>query len=178
MSGRLRRGAAAVALVACLGPAVLAACGGTSLPAAEPCVSPTPTPTPRPGRDESFRGFVYYRTVERGAAALAEELASFRARWPGDTFYRNPDFRPEFVRYAGRASCLLQDLQALPVPEGNARFVEFAGRVRPLFARYEQELEAGREAVRQRNTTQYRAWARATDALAAEIDAAISAAAQ
>lgn len=177
MSGWLRS-ATAITILACLGPALLAACGGSTLPDPEPCAPPTPTPTPRPGRDEAFRGFTYYRTVERGVAALAEELASFRARWPGDTFYRNPDFRPEFVRYAGRAACLLRDLQALPAPEGNARFAEFAARVRPLFAAYEQELEAGREAVRQRNTTKYRAWARATDALAAQLDEAVSAAAQ
>jgi hypothetical protein len=177
MSGRTGRALTGLALLALCG-AVLAACGGTSLPEPEPCVDPTPTPTPRPERDEAFRGFVYYRTVERGVATLAEELATFRARWPGDTFYRNPDFRPEFVRYAGRAACLIRDLQALPVPQASPRFVEFAARVRPLLAQYAEELEAGREAVRQRNTSKYRAWARATDALAVQLDEAISSAAQ
>lgn len=98
-------------------------------------------------------------------------LATFRAAWPDTTFYRNGPFREDFVNYAGRAICLAQDLKALAPPAG--RFETFRTAFPPLMDEYIATENRGIEAIRQRNTSEYRDWARDIDAIEVRVAAAV-----
>jgi hypothetical protein len=161
----------AVALcLAVLAPS-LAACGGSSLEEPAPCTAPTPTPRARPG--ESSSNFQYTQRIDAGVKRLTDLLTTFRAAWPNGTFYRTGTFRQDFVNYAGRAVCLANDLAALAPPQG--QFQDFATTWPPLMEEYAAVAQRGLEAVRTRNTSDYRKWGEDVDALEGRVAAAVQA---
>jgi hypothetical protein len=102
--------------------------------------------------------------VQSGTTRLGDLLAGFRAAWPENKFYRSGPFREEFVKYAGAAGCVVSDLARLtPPPTGRA--AEFDSGLKAFLADYARALRAGTEAVRTRNTTDYRAWTKTMDDL-------------
>lgn len=159
---------ATVLWLAILAPAV-AACGGTSLEGPAPCTAPTPTPRARPG--ESSSNFQYTQRIAAGVMRLTDLLTTFRAAWPNGTFYRTGTFRQDFVNYAGRAICLANDLAALAPPQG--QFQDFATTWPPLMGEYAAAAQRGLDAVRTRNTSDYRKWGEDVDALEGRVAAAV-----
>jgi hypothetical protein len=140
---------------------VATGCGGTSLPEPPPCVTPTPT---RVAETSSGRVNQYFRTVAEGEAQLNSLLAAFRERYPDGQFYRSSAFRNDWVIYAGSASCTLADMAALAPPEDAEP--EIRGRdaeLEAILTDYQVYLDRGTNAVRQRNTSDYRSFNRNVD---------------
>ena len=163
--------AMAAVLIGLAGSAGIFACGGSALEEAPPCTAPTPTPGPRPGQSSS--NFQYVQRIEGGARRLTELLTTFRGAWPDNTFYRSGSFRQDFVNYAGRATCLANDLAALAPP--SSRFSEFRASWPLLMQEYTAIAARGLEAIEQRNTSGYRDWARDVDEIEAKVAAAVTA---
>jgi hypothetical protein len=167
--------AAALALGAA---SVVTACGGTtSLPDPPPCATPTATPTLGPARgirQVDATAFAYYRVVNDGSTKLHSLTRDFRDRWPDGKFYHQPEFRTDFVAFAGQSACLTGSLQALAGAPEASRLAGLKALIDPIFVNYETALNAGREAVRTRNVTDYRAFNRRIDELAAQVDDALA----
>lgn len=141
---------------------LVAACGGTTeLPAAPPCTAPTATPTGRLPTESRYR-----RTVMDGIDGLARLLSDFRGQWPDGKFSSKPEFREDFATYAGQAECLAETMKTLVAPPPLSAFRSILGA---LMAEYETTLEAGKDAVRQRNVSKYRDWNRDIDTVAGKV---------
>ncbi|MFN0147501.1 MAG: hypothetical protein ACKVT1_13390 [Dehalococcoidia bacterium] len=148
---------------------VFAACGGgTSLPDPPPCPTPTATATPgRGGGGATGAQNRYVREVQAGSTRLNDLLTGFRATWPENKFYRTGEFRTDFVNYAGAAACVTADLARLTPPVTPGRAADIDKALKPFLSDYEAALAQGREAVRARNTSDYRDWAKKMDELVA-----------
>jgi len=162
----MHRVGVAAGLLGLLAPVALA-CGGSSLPTAAECVEPTPIPR----ADSASLGLlVYERVVLDGETQLAMLLEQLRATYPDRLFYRSEKFRADWVAYAGAATCVIDDIDALALPNGaepaeEAREVELES----ILAEYRRVLERGGNAVRQRNTSDYRDFHRNVDAVAGRL---------
>lgn len=145
----------------------VAACGGTSLPEPPPCTPPTPTPVAQ----STFAARVaYIRAAEAGEMQLAALLADFRQRYPEGRFYRSTAFREDWVRLAGATGCLVDDLVALDLPpEAPADELARDVELEALLAEYQRVFDRGTEAVRQRNTSEYRDFNREIDRVAVRL---------
>jgi hypothetical protein len=159
---RMLRAAAVFTLVT-----VLAGCGGGSpLPEPPPCPPPAATPTPAPTQTRGGgQSSAYFTSVRMHTARLSDLLNGFRAAWPNNKFYRTADFRADYVRYAAESGCVIAELRRL-TPPATQRSVDLDANLKPFLADYEKALADGTEAVRKRNTSDYRDWAKAMDALA------------
>ncbi|MCC6382111.1 MAG: hypothetical protein IT304_06345 [Dehalococcoidia bacterium] len=157
-----------LALTATLAVPFVTACGNqTALPDVPPCSAPTPVPTARPNLSAAAaQEFRYRRAIGDGTDRLARLLADFRAAWPGNKFSSKPEFRADFATYAGLAGCLAGDMRKLAAPP---RLTEFQQKLAPVLDDYLATLERGREAVRQRNVTNYRDWNKAIDETAVRL---------
>jgi hypothetical protein len=150
--------------------ALFAGCGGGSpLPEPAPCPPPVPTAPPAaavPQTQTTGQGNPYVRAVRTHTTRLADLLNGFRATWPNNKFYRTTEFRADFVRYAAESGCVIAELRRL-TPTTSQRSVDLDTKLKPFLVDYEKALSDGTEAVRKRNTSDYRDWAKAMDALAA-----------
>lgn len=136
-----------------------AACGAGSddFPALvdiETCEAPPP---PR-DMDEllAFRSLVY-REMQR----IEDLTNAFRQRYPNGTFYRRPEFRSDFAKYANEAICIAAGVGKVQQPTG-----DFLPEDANLAAMIEELIEhtlLGREAVRTRNVSDYRRWNRGVE---------------
>lgn len=166
---RLRALLTAVTLVAPLA----AACGGSNLPDAPPCVAPTATPVPQPS-GRANPEFLYALAAANGVATLESLTASFRLDWPDRRFSSRSEFRSEFVAYAGASTCLANDLIAL-TPGPDSRYAAFDANFEPLLRAYVGVIAEGTKAVRTRNVSEYRDFHRhLDDSLLALTEAASS----
>lgn len=151
---------------------LLAACGtaDANFPAETVCPSPAAVPTSRasPGTP-SQQAFV--AMVRAGARTLQQERERLREAYPTDTFYRRESFRPDFAAYADRTICVARELRAMAAP--GTRLVGWKANVDSALDALIAHTEEGREAVRTRNVSEYRAWYREVDA---RIDAVVAAA--
>ncbi len=149
---------AAVAAAGLLG----AGCGtpDANFPAETVCPSPQAVPTSRatPGA-MSPQAFV--ARVRGGAAELERLREGFAESYPGETFYRREAFRPDFAAYADATICLARELLALTAP--TPRLEVWKGNVDAALRALVEHTVAGREAVRSRNVTEYRAWHRGVE---------------
>lgn len=156
----------AAGLVAALtGTSFLACGGGAALPDPPPCAAATATPARGGGAGGAQNR--YLRDVQAGANRLNDLLNGFRAAWPDNKFYRSTEFRNDFVNYAGAAACLAADLARLAPPPGPGRAADIDKDLKAFLADYNNALKDGKEAVRARNTSDYRAWTKRMDELVA-----------
>lgn len=155
--------------IAAVIPVLFSACGGEStLPEPPPCPTPTATATPQSSRTPSTQGLQnrYFMAVQAGTTRLTDLLTGFRSAWPENKFYRTNAFREEYTKYAGAAGCVIADLARLTPPTAS-RAAEFDAALKAFLSDYDKALKAGTDAVRTRNTTDYRAWAKTMDELTA-----------
>jgi hypothetical protein len=133
------------------------ACGSPSsaIPAEPACATPAPLPTSRttPG---AVSVQAYFSRIRNGAAALYTAREELRAKYAEDTFYRREEFRPDFIAYADATICAAQGLQELSAP--TTSLAEFDQKFDAALIALIEHTEAGREAVRMRNVSDYRAW--------------------
>jgi hypothetical protein len=156
---RCRLAVAGVAALAFAG--AILGCGGTSLPEPPPCQIPTPT---RVAETSSGRVNQYFRTVADGEAQLNALLIAFRERYPDGQFYRSSAFRNDWVIYAGSASCTVADMAALTPPEDAEPEIQARdAELEAILTDYQVYLDRGTNAVRQRNTSDYRSFNRNVD---------------
>ena len=149
----------------------LAACGGSSsLPETPPCTTPTATPTSARAQSAAGEAIRYTRTISEAATRLNALLATFRATWPENKFYRTSEFRESYVTYAGSAVCLADALKALKPPASSGtRFTEFDLNLDGVLADYAAAFDDGTEAIKKRNTSGYRDWAKEMDAVTTRL---------
>lgn len=152
MTGRAIAAAVLGALVL-LAPA----CGSPSgaIPAGPACEAPAPLPTSRttPG---AVSVQAYFTRIRNGAAALYTAREQLRGKYSEDTFYRREEFRPDFVAYADETICTAQGLRELSAPV--AALGEFDQKFDAALSDLIEHSLAGRDAVRTRNVSEYRAW--------------------
>lgn len=155
-------------VVALTAAALLAGCtGGSALPEAPPCPAPFATQTPGTYRLAMTQ---YYRAIAMGAEDLETSLAAFRARYPDGKFYRSESFRPDFVLYAAHAQCEIDAMAAVVPPEAAEQVThDFEVQLETVLAGYRQQLDRGLEAIRQRNTSDYRDFNKALDTVATQL---------
>lgn len=148
---------------------VFALGGGNSLPAPPACPSPTPIPFPTPARNVDpgqapFRA--YQRSINAGVQRLTDLRDNFRKRYPTDTFFRHGSFRTDFATYADASICAAQQILAAKLPDGpttSGISVNNAALTTALND-FIANMQDGRQAVANRNTTKYQAWYRVNDA--------------
>ncbi|MCC6959122.1 MAG: hypothetical protein IT301_04685 [Dehalococcoidia bacterium] len=142
---------------------LVSACGGnaSSFPAEAECPAPAPLPTVRtaPGSVSTRAYLTRLRTSSESLVKLRDTL---RASYPDDTFYRRDAFRPDFARYADETLCTAQAMLDLAAPD--ARFERYETNLDAALAELITHTRAGRDAVRQRNTSEYRDWYKDVDA--------------
>lgn len=138
------------------------ACGGGdgAFPEEAECVQPAPLPTSRaaPGTVSSR---AYLQRVQNSTENLELLRADLRAKYEDDTFYRRDDFRPDFAGYADKTVCTAQAIRDLSPPD--ARYTEYDSTLDNALADLIDHTRFGREAVRKRNTSEYRDWYREAD---------------
>lgn len=158
-----------------MGAAVLfgAGCGGSStFPEEAECPAPAPLPTSR-AQAGAVPPQSYVSRLRSSADNVVKLRADLRAKYADDTFYRREEFRPDFAEYADQTVCTAQAMVALTAPD--ARFAEFETRLDVSLNALIEHTRAGREAVRARNVSDYRAWFKEADAkIAAVREAAYS----
>jgi len=141
--------------------------GGSPLPEAPPCPTPFATATPRTYRIAMTQ---YYRAISTGADDLEASLAEFRARYPDGKFYRSESFRPDFVLYAANAHCEIDEMAAVTPPQDAEQVsFDFEAQLEIVLADYRKQLDRGLEAIRQRNTSDYRDFNKALDTVATQL---------
>ncbi|MBI2766762.1 MAG: hypothetical protein HYX53_12755 [Chloroflexi bacterium] len=144
---------------------IFASCGGTSsLPAAPPC--PAATATPPGPRNADFR---YQQTVMSGVTALANLTSEFRGRWPDGKFSSDPNFRTEFVTYAGNATCLASRLRTM-TPQPASHVMDFKQRFDAALGAYLGAFDGGLKAIQRRNVSEYRTFNKDLDAAAQALN--------
>ncbi|WP_322819436.1 hypothetical protein [Tepidiforma sp.] len=141
---------------------------------------PSETVCPSPGAGGSSRANpgarpeqAFVAVVRTGALQIVEERERLREVYPTDTFFRREGFRPDFAAYADRTICLARELRAMGAP--NERLASWKANVDAALDALIGHTEAGREAVRTRNVSEYRAWYRGVDARLEAVTAAANA---
>jgi hypothetical protein len=145
----------------------IAGCGGSALPEAPACVPAAATRTA-----ETLNGQVgqYLNEVFAGEDELATLLADFRAEYPEGRFYRSSAFREDWVAYSGAAGCEIDRMSALSAPAQASPTLRNSDlQLEAILAEYRNQLNAGTEAVRQRNTSDYRDFNRRVDDVAIRL---------
>jgi hypothetical protein len=165
---RLCRAFASLAAAVLVAPLVAACGGGSNLPTAPECVTPTPTQAAASPREATFS---YLRALGRGIDRLESMTHDFELRWPDRRFSSRAEFREDFVAYHGESTCLANDLLALAPPA--SRFTEFDSKVDAGLQHYLTVLDQGKVAVQKRNVSEYRDFHRDIEAAQTQLDAAL-----
>ncbi|MFN0094670.1 MAG: hypothetical protein ACKVVT_07820 [Dehalococcoidia bacterium] len=147
---------------------VFACGGGSSLPETEPCPTPTATPTAR-GGGSGGQTFLYRRTVQDGDRVLTGLLDRFRADYPEDTFYRRDAFRPDFAGWAAASKCVTANMRALNAPGNNEPLKTFDATLETILTDYDVAVDRGSDAVRTRNTSDYKSFFRRLDGVVSRL---------
>ena len=153
--------AAALTVVAVVG-LVAGACGGSapSFPEEAECPAPAPLATSRAAAG-SVSPEVYIRRLQGFAENLQRLRSTMRSAYPEDTFYRRDEFRPEFADYASQTVCTAEAMLVLTAPD--SRYIEYDAKLDATLTDLIEHTRFGREAVRKRNVSEYRAWFRDAD---------------
>jgi hypothetical protein len=143
--------------------AVASACsGGASFAEPGPCPplpNATSTPVGRPPGGNVAGGYI--GTIRGGLQRISDLRQGQRSLNPDDTFSRKPEFRTAFVTYADNTVCAAEALKALNPP--NQNYTGFDKNLEAALQALIDHTVAGREAVRKRNTSDYRAWYKDVD---------------
>lgn len=153
----------AVAIVAVAIPVlIIFSCGGSGLPTAPACPSPTPLSVASvpagtlPGQD-AFQA--YSEAVSGGIKHLVDLRNAFRKQYPTDTFFRDSAFRPDFATYADDSTCTAQQLIATQPPPVNGQVTPVDNpKLTTALNSFIAAMKDGRDAVASRNVTKYRQW--------------------
>ncbi|MBA4180894.1 MAG: hypothetical protein C0506_09935 [Anaerolinea sp.] len=154
------RGAGLLVLGVMLAPGLLACGGATLFPEPAPCVAPTAVPTTRSPSSQ------YFASVRRSVEQIATLREQLRASYPGDKFSRTSQFRLDFAAYADNTACVAQAL--MDIEPTTAAFEPYDADLDAALQALIEHTAAGREAVRKRNVSDYRAWYQGVDS---KIDA-------
>lgn len=138
------------------------ACGGSgAFPEPAECLTPAPLPTSRttPGAASpgSYRG-----TIRDGVSRMGDALEEFRGNYPTGNFSRQVEFREDFAAYADQTRCTGTYLRDLP--PANSMYAERDATLDKALDELLAHTEFGREAVRQRNVSEWRQWRDGVDA--------------
>ncbi len=144
-----------MALVVTLAPMALACGGAGSFPEAGECLTPAPLPTssrtPGTTSPQAYRG-----TIQDGVRRMGDSLDDFRGTFPSGNFSRQVEFREAFALYADETRCTATYLRDLP--PANPSFAERDSTLDKTLDELLAHTEFGREAVRQRNVSEWRKW--------------------
>lgn len=162
----MHRFAGLALLAVTLAPVAIACAGGSTLPPAPTCTTPTATPAPHGNVQADQR---YVQAFQSGAAQLKRLTDNWRAAWPDGRFSSRAAFRGEFVAYAAASRCLVDDLAAF-APANSAKYGEFDARAEGALAQYRDAIDYGLAAVRRRNVSEYREFYQRMDAAFARLD--------
>jgi hypothetical protein len=146
-----------------MGVAVLAtfasACGSGASTLAEPAACPTPTVSASvesgQGGGQRLRPSRYLTAVQASVVQLTVLYETQRSAWPDRTFSRDAQFRTDFAVYADESVCAAQALIALQAPDSLAARKQ---AIDAALTAYVTHVQAGREAVRKRNVSEFREW--------------------
>jgi hypothetical protein len=105
---------------------------------------------------------LYTNTIRAGLDRISQLREAQRSEHPDDSFSRKPEFRTSFAAYADSTICTAEALKALTAPD--QRYVEFDSNLDAALQALIDHTAAGRVAVGQRNTSEYRDWYRDVDA--------------
>ncbi len=143
-------------------------CGSQGgFPEAIPCVAPSPTLTPR-STSAGSNDSLFRRHTNDGFARIEAANQTFRITWPSDAPSNRQPFREAFVAYSSQMGCLANDLKALE-PKG-ANYAEYNFAYDAAMDEVIEINEFGVEAVRTRNTSEYREWIKKIESLPAKFD--------
>lgn len=132
------------------------ACGGNgAFPEPAVCLTPAPLPTsvrtPGTTSPNAYRG-----TIEDGVRRMRDSLDDFRGTYPSGNFSRRAEFREDFAVYTDETRCTAAYLRDLP--PANATYAERDATLDKALDELLRHTEFGREAVRQRNVSEWRQW--------------------
>ena len=153
--------------------AVVSGCGnGAAFPAPAECstVAPLPTSDRTPG---NLNRTAYENTLLDGVRRLQIHADEFRAKYPSGNFSRQQQFRLDFAEYADETRCLATYMRDLAPQNPDAEQADTAlnATLDGLLA----HTELGREAVRQRNVSEWRQWRDGVNAKIEAVRAAVRA---
>ena len=155
-------------LAALLLGVVAAGCGGgedgfPALASTEACAAPRLVAGDQP--------LLAFRSLVHSETQRIEDLTNaFRLRYPNGTFYRRPEFRTDFAPYVNEAICIAAGLRKLEQP--GLDYLPEDSNLNAMIEEFIQHTLMGREAVRTRNVSDYRAWNRGVEAKLEQVRAA------
>lgn len=131
-------------------------CGGTgAFPEPAECLTPAPLPTsvrtPGTTSPNAYRG-----TIQDGVRRMGDSLDDFRGTYPSGNFSRKSEFREDFAVYTDETRCTATYVRDLP--PANATYAERDSTLDKALDELLRHTEFGREAVRQRNVSEWRQW--------------------
>lgn len=146
----------------------VAACGSSSsLPTPPACAAASVTPlVPSTPANRQQAGRDYLASVQSMWSGLQRLYQDFRLAHPNDNFSRDSEFRPAVARFIDNSICTVRAFLAMQAP--STRLQQRYQQLYPLLDDYVAHLQAGREAIRTRNVTGYRAF---YDALEGKMEA-------
>jgi len=148
----MRQGRAMLAALALSVAGVACGSGGDGFPEAmDPATCPRPAPSRVADPLQAYRGVVYRETQR-----IEDLTREFRLRYPNGTFYRRPEFRTDFADYANETICIAAGITKLDPPATD--YLPEDANLEAMVRQLIEHTLAGREAVRTRNVSQYRAW--------------------
>lgn len=137
---------------------LLVACGASSsMPDPPSCALDSSTPpvgSPPRGPQEAARQ--YLGSLQTTWSGLQSLYLDFKSAYPTNSFSRDSEFRPAAAKFIDYSICHAKIFLAMQPP--SARLQERYGPLYPLLDDYVAHLQAGRDAVRTRNVTEYHAF--------------------
>jgi hypothetical protein len=152
-------------------PAAIACGGGPGFP--DPAACPTPPVISAPAGNRAFQQAYgqFVSSLRAYADHVRTALALERSHYPDRSFSHDENFRPQFAAYADDTVCTADQIIALKPPIQGLDQFEVA--LKAAATALIDHTQAGREAVRTRNVTDYRTW---YDGAQAKTDALVDAA--
>ena len=136
-------------------PLALSCGGGSSFPEPAECValSPAKASVRTPGTTSLN---AYRQTIQDGVRRMGDYLDDFRGAYPSGNFSRKTEFRQDFAEYSDQTRCTAVHLR--DVPPANPNFAERDATLDTALSALIAHTELGREAVKQRNVSEWRQW--------------------
>ncbi|MEO9256601.1 MAG: hypothetical protein ABI305_13760 [Tepidiformaceae bacterium] len=149
-----------------LGTLLASACGsgGGALATLTDCPAPSPLASPRRG---SFTDGPYLAAVNSYVERLQQLHEDERAKYPDRTYNSSDEFRVDFASYSNDTICAATNLLSLqPASPGTKTYkTKLDAAVTALI----DHTEAGRDAVKSRNVSDYRRWYDGVDAKVQDV---------
>jgi hypothetical protein len=160
-----------VLFAALVAPAGIACGNSDSFPDPPPCATPPVISGSASNRGAQQVYAQFVNTLRAYADHIRSALAVERSHYPERSFSRDDNFRPTFAAYADDTICTANQLIAVKPPFQGLD--QFETALKAAATALIDHVQAGREAVRSRNVTDFRTW---YDGVQAKTDALIDAA--